>query len=149
METDVAFHECNPNEYLTKEEHDRLCVTKFESIMDWAKLALEHSKEDRQRLWEKTTLLEGSLTKMNEKNDEFVKRIGGYFIKGLIAIVCVMLFQVFILPKVTRNGTDSMLMAIDSKQSRQYKISETNNQNMKIIMDKFGLPYKSPEGNGQ
>lgn len=130
---------------MTREEHSRVCDNRHDSAMQWAKLAIDTGKEDRRNLWHKTIVLETSIANMAKDNDAFVKKIGGYFIKGLIAIVCVMLFQVFILPRVTKNGEASMLSAIDSKQARQYRVSKNNDENIRIIMEKFGLPYKSPE----
>ena len=137
--------ECNPTDYLLKTDHDRQCDQRHESAMIWAHDAVDNSKEDRHNIWAKITHLETTISNVVRDNDLFVKKIGGYFIKGLIAIVCVMLFQVFILPKVSKNGEASMLTAIDSKQARPYKVSKTNDENIKVIMNKMGLPYKSPE----
>lgn len=138
-------HECDPAHYMTREEHARVCDDRHDSAMEWAKLAIDTGKDDRKNLWQKAMALETSVANLARDNDAFVKKIGGYFIKGLIAIVCVMLFQVFILPRVTKNGEASMLTAIDSKQARQYKVSKTNDENIKVIMQKMGLPYKSSE----
>jgi len=137
--------DCNPQDYLLKDDHDRQCDQRHDAAMEWAHSAVDHSKEDRVNIWAKILHLEETISKVVHDNDLFVKKIGGYFIKGLIAIVCVMLFQVFILPKVSKNGEASMLSAIDSKQARQYKVSKTNDENIRIIMQKMGLPYKSPE----
>ena len=138
-------HKCDPAHYMTREEHARVCNDRYDSAMEWAKLAIETGKDDRKSLWQKTIILETSIATLARDNDAFVKKIGGYFIKGLIVIVCVMLLQVFILPKVMKNGEASMLTAIDSKQARQYRVSKTNDENIKLIMQKMGLPYKSPE----
>lgn len=137
--------DCDPAHYMTRGEHSRVCDDRHDSAMEWAKLAIETGKEDRKNLWQKTMFLETSITNLARDNDAFVKKIGGYFIKGLIAIVCVMLLQVFILPKLTKNGEASILAAIDSKQARQYRVSKTNDENIKVIMQKMVLPYKSPE----
>lgn len=137
--------DCDPGEYLKRDEHNDICDRRHEAAMAWAHDAVDYSKDDRRNLWAKVTHIELSLAGMVKDNDEFVRKVGGYFVKGLIAIVCVMLFQVFILPKIAKNGEVSMLNAIDSKQTRQYKVSRTNDANIKVIMQKMGLPYQSPE----
>ena len=134
--------DCDPKDYMTWDQHKSFCEDHLKATMKWADEVIKNSADDRSKLWAKSTLLEVALKDSIEDNDIFIKKVGGYLIKGLIGMVAFMLFQVFVLPRLVRNGETSLL-------TRQYNAIKTTDENMKVIMDYLKLPYKSPGETGK
>ena len=88
---------CNPESYITREEHIEQCNNR----MAWAKEVIEASKEDRGRLWDET-----------EKIDKEVQSLAGLVTKfqwWFIGILVAIIISGYVMPKLTANGTHKSL----------------------------------------
>ena len=94
---------CNPESYITREEHIEQCNNR----MAWAKEVIEASKEDRGRLWDET-----------EKIDKEVQSLAGLVTKfqwWFIGILVAIIISSYAMPKLTANGTHKSIEELNGK----------------------------------
>ena len=110
-------------EYLTREEHDKICQHNHDQTMEWAREVVKNSENDRKNLWEEVTDLK-----------KIPGRIQTWFIVLLIAGVIVPI----VVNRYSSNG-------YADKIERQYQLSKTNDKNIETIMEYLKLPYQAPQ----
>ena len=94
---------CNPESYITREEHIEQCNNR----MAWAKEVIEASKEDRGRLWDE-----------REKIDKEVQSLAGLVTKfqwWFIGILVAIIISSYAMPKLTANGTHKSFEELNGK----------------------------------
>lgn len=121
-----------PSEYETDclklGEHERICDERLSGQKKWMETVIFESKMDRENLWKKIEL-----------HDNYMIRMQWWAI-GILATIIV---SSMIVPKLSGNGLAAQVMAIDSKQARQERISAENNKALLMIMDKLKIQPKS------
>ena len=94
---------CNPESYITREEHIEQCNNR----MKWAEEVVATSKNDRRLLWEET-----------EKIDMEVQSLAGLVTKfqwWFIGILVAIIISSYAMPKLTANGTHRQLTDLTNK----------------------------------
>lgn len=116
-------------------EHERICDERLAGLQKWTETVIIELKMDRENLWKKIEL-----------HDNYMIRMQWWAI-GILATIIV---SSMIVPKLSGNGLAAQVMAIDSKQARQERISASNNRALLMIMDKLKIqPKKGEHQNGE
>lgn len=114
------MHECNPTEYITKEEHKSLC----EGRMKWAEEVARQSESDRRKLWDNIQILDEDICRVRE----LVPKFQWWFIGILIAII----MSNYIMPKLAQNDESKGINAMKTQLSividKQAAIDTTINE---------------------